>query len=111
MTKANGYKLTKHQRYWLNHIQACEAAGKSTAAYAREHSLEVKAMYSGKTILVNKGALPRTRSLQFQRIQAVDTANDSQWRVQLANGVSVSFTGTPDAGVLTTVLTTAARLG
>jgi len=47
MTKANGYTLTKHQRYWLNHIQACEAAGKSTAAYAREHGLEVKAMLLG----------------------------------------------------------------
>jgi hypothetical protein len=111
MAKANGYTLTKHQRYWLNHIQACEASGKSIAAYAREHGLEVKAMYSGKTILVTKGALPRTHSPQFQRVQAVDTANGGQWRVQLANGVSVSFTGTPDAGTLTTILTTAARLG
>ena len=111
MAKANGTTLTEHQRYWLKHIQACEACGKSIAAYAREHGLQVNAMYSGKTILVTKGALPRTRSPQFQRVQAVDTANGSQWRVQFPNGVSVSFTGTPDAGALATVLSTAARLG
>jgi hypothetical protein len=58
MAKANGYTLTEHQRYWLKHVQACEASGKSIAAYAREHGLEAKAMYSGKTILV-------TRSYRF----------------------------------------------
>jgi hypothetical protein len=110
MVKANGYTLTEHQRYWLKHVQVCEASGKSIAAYAREHGLEAKAMYSGKMVLVTKSALPRTRSPQFQRAQAVDTAHRSQWRVQLANGVSVSFTGTPDAGELTTVLATAACL-
>ncbi len=111
MAKANGYTLTEHQRYWLKHVQACEASGKSIAAYAQEQGLEVKAMYSGKKILVTKGALSRTRPPQFQRAHVVDAAVSCQWRIQLPNGVSVSFTGTPDAGALATVLTSAARLG
>ena len=111
MAKAQGYTLTEHQQYWLKHVQACEACGKSIAAYALEHGLEAKAMYSGKKILVTKGVVPRTSPPRFQRAQVVDTAGDCQWRIQLPNGVSVSFTGTLDAGALTTVLNTAARLG
>jgi hypothetical protein len=53
--------LTQRQRYWLEHIQSCEASGKSIAEYATEHGVNVRAMYSGKKILVNKGILPATQ--------------------------------------------------
>ena len=46
--------LTEHQRHWLEHLRACEASGKGIAAYAADHGLDAKAMYTGKKVLVKK---------------------------------------------------------
>ena len=102
--------LTERQQYWLEHILACEDSGKSVTTYAAEHGFHVGAMYAGKKMLVRKGVLPRTRHSRFQRVQTAVTV-DNRWRIQLPNGVSVDFSGTVDAGTLSTVLTTAAHLG
>lgn len=103
MSEVAGITLTKRQRYWLEHVQACAGAGKTIAEYALSHGLEAQAMYAGKKILVNKGVLPRTRPARFQRAQVVDAGASCEWRIQLPNGVSVSFAGTVDAGALSTV--------
>jgi hypothetical protein len=34
MKEASEISLTEHQRYWLNHVRACEASGKRIAEYA-----------------------------------------------------------------------------
>ena len=104
-------KLTDRQRYWLKQIHACEASGKSVAAYAAEHGIEVRAMYGAKKVLVKKGVLPRTQGVRFQRAETTAVISDSKWRIRLANGISVDFSGTVDAGSLSTVLTTVASLG
>ncbi len=39
--------LTERQRFWLKHIQACEASGKSIAAYSAEQGIVAQAMYGG----------------------------------------------------------------
>jgi hypothetical protein len=109
MDVAEEMKLTDRQRYWLEHIQACEASGKSVTAYAAEHGFHVGAMYAGKKILVRKGVLPGTQQGRFQRVQTAVTV-DNKWRIQLPNGLLVDFSGTVDAGSLSTVLTTAAHL-
>ena len=67
-------------------------------------------MYAGKKKLIEKGALPRTHSPQFQRAQVVDTGVGNGWRIQLPNGTVVSFAGTVDAQALATVLTATSRL-
>ena len=67
MGEAEGAVLTERQRYWLEQIRACEASGKSVAAYAAEHGVEARAMYGAKKILVRKGVLPRTQGVRFQR--------------------------------------------
>ena len=105
-------KLTERQQYWLEHIQACEVSGKGATAYAAEHGFRVGAMYAGKKMLVRKGVLSGLQRSRFQRVQtAAAVTVDQKWRIQLPNGVSVDFSGTVDAGSLSTVLTTAARLG
>ena len=111
MSEVEGTELTERQRYWFEHVQACEASGKTVAEYAAEHSLAAQAMYAGKKILVRKGVLPATRPARFQRAQVVRAVVGSEWRIQLPNGVSVAFSGAVDAAVLTTVLNTAATLG
>ena len=110
MDKALEISLTEHQRYWLNHVRACEVSGKRITEYAAEHGLGVRAMYDGKRALVKKGVLPRTRAARFQRAQLVDPVMSSEWRIQLPNGVSVAFAGSVDAATLTTVLSAAAAL-
>lgn len=111
MGEAEAAALTKHQRCWLERIQACEAQGMSVAAYAAEHGFPVRAMYDAKKVLVRKGVLPRTHRTRFQRVQTQAVTADTEWRVRLANGVLVEFSGSVDAGSLSTVLNTVASLG
>ena len=102
--------LTEHQRYWLDHLRACDVAGKGIAAYAAEHGLDAKAMYTGKKTLIKKGVLPRTRRRRFARAQARTAVIDNAWRIGLPNGISVAFSGAVDAKTLHTVLTTVAAV-
>jgi len=57
MIDPQAISLTDLQRHWLEHLQASEASGKGIAAYAAEHGLDAKAMYTGKKTLVEKGVL------------------------------------------------------
>ena len=109
--RENGQGLTDRQRYWLEQIKACEATGKSVAAYSAEHGIEARSMYGAKKVLVKKGVLPRTQGgVRFQRA-ATAISSDSEWRIRLPNGVSVDFSGPVDAGSLSTVLNTVAGRG
>ncbi len=111
MSAAEGTALTERKRYWLEHVQACEASGETIAEYAAEHGLAAQAMYAGKKTLVRKGVLPPMRPVRFQRAQVVAPVAGSEWRIYLPDGVSVAFSGSVDAATLTTVLNTAATLG
>jgi len=70
--------LTARQRYWLEHLQACEASGKSIAAYSAEQGIAARAMYTGKKILVKKGVLLTPQPSRFQRVQVVEATLSSQ---------------------------------
>ena len=37
--------LTRRQRFWLDHIQACEVSGKSMAEYAASQDIAVRAIW------------------------------------------------------------------
>ena len=110
MDDSHNISLTDNQRHWLAHLQACETSGKGIAAYAAEHGLDAKAMYTGKKTLVKKGVLQRTRRRRFSRVQVKTAVTDNAWRIGLPNGVSVAFSGAVDARTLRTVLTTAAAV-
>jgi len=104
---------TERQRYWLQHLQACEASGQTTIDYARAHGIKVRSLYAARKALAEKGQLPPAPS-RFQRVRVAHDPADSvlcgQWQVQLPNGVAVAFTGEVEARLLSLVLTTAARL-
>jgi len=110
MTIAEEITLTERQRYWLEHVQACDASGKTIAEYAKAQGLDAKAMYAGKKALVRKGVLPRTRAVRLQRARVVSTSLGDEWRIELPNGVLVAFTGPVDASALSLVLNTAAAV-
>ena len=102
--------LTDRQRFWLKHIQACEASGKSIAAYSAELGIAARAMYGGKKVLVKKGVLATTRPARFQRVQVMEATVGNQWRIGLPNGVSVAFAGEVDTQALTAILHSAASV-
>ena len=102
--------LTERQRYWLEHIQACEASGISMAEYSVAQGISVQTMYAGKKTLVNKGILPVSQPARFQRVQVMEAAVSNQWRIGLPNGVSVAFVGEVDAQALTAILHSAASV-
>ena len=102
--------LTERQRFWLKHVQACEASGKSIAAYSAEQGIAAHAMYGGKKVLVKKGVLATARPARFQRVQVMEAPVSNQWRIGLPNGVSVAFTGEVDAQALTAILHSAASV-
>ncbi len=102
--------LTERQQYWLEHVRACDSAGKSTVEYAQEQGIEVKTMYSARKLLVEKGVLPRPKSSRFQKAKVVSGPADAQWRVQLPNGAAVAFGGEVDGKSLALVLRTVASL-
>ena len=104
--------LTERQQYWMKHIRACDSAGQTSVDYAREHSLKVKSLYSARKTLAQKGELPRPQPPRFQKaeVSSGHPHRDSQWRIQLPNGVAVEFGGQIDARTLSIVLSTTASL-
>ena len=102
-------QLTERQRYWLKHIQACEASGESLKAYAEAHGFEPGAIYAAKKVLIRKGLLG-TSPARFQRVHAA-VVPGCEWRVELPNGAAVEFSGTIDGGNLSTVLSAVSALG
>jgi hypothetical protein len=110
--QTNEASLTERQLYWLKHIRACDAAGQTSIGYARENGINVKTLYSARKALAEKGTLPPRKAVCFQKVQTPvgHSHRDSQWRIQLPNGVVVAFGGDFDASTLSMVLGTAASL-
>jgi hypothetical protein len=104
--------LTERQQYWVKHIRACDSAGQTSVDYAREHALNVKSLYSARKALAEKGELPRLQPPRFQKAEVSSSHlhRDSQWRIQLPNGVAIEFGGQVDAKTLSMVLSTTASL-
>lgn len=84
-------QLTERKRYWLKHIQACEANQQSLKAYAREKGLNITSLYYARKQLKRKGVLASaSRPQQFVRVAApVAMSAPASCRVLLVNGTVV----------------------
>lgn len=102
--------LTERQQFWLEHLRTCEAEGKATVVYAREHGLSPSGMYSARQDLVHRGVLPAPGKPRFARARVAPPQPEAQWQVQLPNGAVVSFNGDVHRDMLTTILQAAASL-
>ncbi len=107
MKEVDAALLTDRQRYWLEHLRACSAAGKAIVEYASVHGINAHTMYAAKKVLISKGVLEGSHSKGFRRAQIVDSVAGCEWRINLPNGVSVAFSGIVDERALTVVLSTA----
>jgi len=108
-------KLTERQRYWLDHLRACETAGKTMQAYASENGIDVRSFYGAKKRLVRRGVLAaenRSGGVAFTRARVVGgAAHSGDCRIQFPNGVTVTFPHTVDGGALSRILGAVAALG
>ena len=108
-------KLTERQRYWLDHLRACETAGKTMRTYASENAIDVRSLYGAKKRLVRRGVLAaekRSGGVAFTRARVVGVAPHSgDCRIQFPNGIRVTFSAAVDGGALSKILGAVASLG
>lgn len=91
--------LTAGQRQWLGHLRACEAQGCSSAAYAREHGLSVRALYTARKELTLRGVFNAGR----RRHRAVSQSPVTLIPIQMSGSAPVS-TSSVNAGCVLRVL-------
>lgn len=90
-------RLTTRQRYWVEHLKACESSGQKMNIYAQAQGLGARALYDAKKRLVKQGVLSPARPARpgFQRVQVTEAATvlPSMFRIRLPNGVSIEMSG------------------
>ena len=104
-------RLTKKQKYWLEHFRACAASQEALSVYAKRCGLNAQTMYTAKSRL--KGLELRddegggtTQAPRFVRVKMRASGSASgQCQVYFANGarVDVSLRDTPLESVLRSV--------
>lgn len=91
--------LTRKQRFWRDHIQAAKRDQQTYADYARQHNLNLKALYYWSMTLRRKGLLeqpaPAFVELQVKRTSSVrsEASFITSARARLTNGVELELTG------------------
>jgi len=68
--------LTPKQAQWLDHIQAAQASGLSFKDYAKQHKLDLKALYNWKSTFVGKGIIspPTPNKKSFVKVKMPSSA-------------------------------------
>ena len=72
--------LTKKQRFWLTHLEACEKSEQSVTSYAAAHGLNRRVLYSWRSRLQRMGLVRRSvtsSSPRSQQPRSSGTANRS----------------------------------
>lgn len=85
--------LTDKQRFWLDHLKACEASGQSMRQYANSHELDVTAFYNWKATLRRKGVIGNrpAKSGLFRKAHVVNGRTLGRCRVVLPTGLALEF--------------------
>lgn len=82
-------QLTDRQRFWLNHLEACQTAGQSISAYAREHDLSAGALYHYRSLMRKREQTPVSPST-FARVH-LSGAAPGQTTIRLPNGIEIDW--------------------
>ena len=86
--------LTSRQQFWLEHVEACEAAGVSMKAYAERRGLNLQSFYGWKGQLKRRGLLSPAHSSADDNgmlpVAFVASPEPSPGaRVSFANGITI----------------------
>lgn len=88
--------LSDKQRFWLEHLQACEHSGLTMKAYAQANELSADSFYAWKSTLRRKGVVasaPAEASALFAEARVLDERRGAL-RARLPGGTVLEF----DAG-------------
>ena len=90
---------TLRQRFWLEHLEACQVQGSTLKSYALAHGLSPGALYAAKSNLKRRGVWPAsTLPVPAPRLLPVHLARGAaMFRVLLPNGVVVEVPEHADA--------------
>ena len=95
-------KLTDKGRYWLNHLQQCQASGQSMAAYAKAQGLGLKSFYRWRKQLRllpagrQEEVLPSFHRIRLSGSAAVSAQNNTlSVLVHLPNGIDCELKQIP----------------
>jgi len=89
-------KLTSKQRFWLEHLQACEAGGESMKGYAKRKGLSVHGLYGARRRLRSLGLPPAPANSGkrpcFAKVMVREAASEvGRCRVRLPNGAVMEW--------------------
>jgi hypothetical protein len=89
-------RLSSRQRFWLKHLQACEAGGETLKAYARRKGLSVHGLYGARRRMQLAGTAPARVSsekrLSFAKVVVHEApAEAGRCRVRLPNGAVMEW--------------------
>ncbi len=89
-------KITLKQQYWLDHILAAKKSELSFADYAKQHQLNIKALYNWRKLLQKKGLLGTAEHKEsaFLKVSSLPTnalSNRTSITVTLPNGVRIDI--------------------
>ncbi len=96
-TNDSSITLTVRQRFWLEHLKACDNEGLSLRSYARSHGLSAAALYAARRDLKRRGALGSSKASTSKatflpvRFTQATPAAPVLLRVRLRNGVVVEL--------------------
>jgi hypothetical protein len=108
-------KSRERERYWREHLEACDRSGLTTKAYAEAHGLSTSMLYSWRRELASRDVLCKRAKVRepsgFARVEVIaPEPRSGEWHILLPNGVQIGFSGSVDEAALTSVLTAASRL-
>ena len=97
-----GITLSDKQRDWLQHVEACTAAGGSMKVYAERHGLNLASLYFWKGQLRKLGVLgaPPDDGIALEPVHVRAVQQDASVRIALANGIAIEAPGEIDADAL-----------
>ena len=89
-------RLSSRQRFWLKHLQACEAGGETLRAYAKRKSLSVHGLYGARRRLRLAGMAPARASSEkrasFAKVVVKEApAEAARCRIRLPNGAVMEW--------------------
>jgi hypothetical protein len=98
-------ELTERQRYWLGHLQRCQAQGVSIKAYAREQGLKVSTLYGWTRKLKQRGAWAGDETVAFAQVRlAVEPAARGRYRLAFPGGCHLEWDGPVDEAAIIRLL-------
>jgi hypothetical protein len=89
-------KLTSRQRFWLRHLRACDAAGKTIKEYATRKGLSPHGLYGARKRIRTPGVSADSanagRDASFAKVMAREAPPEvGRCRVRLPNGMVMEW--------------------